>query len=459
MEASIGVRAITVEKSHYDKLTDEQKQSMFEPENIQEAYKIFSGQCAGICYMPDNYLSKGIQNEESAIKRSANNAKSGHYSVYEHAHITFDIVCSKAVAMVLNSTRLYSTSEKSARYTKMTPKTEIETLKYDYWMDKFSKLIKIYYPNYNDKDIEKLAMENARYLTSVFTPTTMEFTVPYSRAILIPQWLNDVSEKIYAIYNNYLSSRGVTNDSIEVYYKELADECTLIATLINNCIGEHKTVETLKDHKDIGISLFTNLNNISEDVYRPTKDNNSSSSIISLFEDPVNIKEHYGDTYISSYKASFASVAQIQRHRTCPVQISLPINITKNDCYVPPIIKGTPLEEEWKRDFITLVDNGVCPQATLLKVIEKGITSDFILKCKERLCARAQLETCHVVRDQVEKFYLNKDNIYEPRAKKDIEGMVNTFATDEKVRTRCCFPGYICNEPCDRVRSNYKRNI
>ena len=223
MESEIKVRAITVEKSHYDKLTDEQKQSMFEPENIQEAYKIFSGQCAGICYMPDNYLSKGIQNEESAIKRSANNAKSGHYSVYEHAHITFDIVCSKAMAMVLNSTRLYSTSEKSARYTKMTPKTEIETLKYDYWMDKFSKLIKIYYPNYSDKDIEKLAMENARYLTSVFTPTTMEFTVPYSRAILIPQWLYDISEKIYAIYNNYLS-RGVTNDSIEVYYKELADE-------------------------------------------------------------------------------------------------------------------------------------------------------------------------------------------------------------------------------------------
>lgn len=459
MESEIRVRAITVEKSHYDKLTDEQKQSMFEPENIQEAYKIFSGQCAGICYMPDNYLSKGIQNEESAIKRSGNNAKSGHYSVYEHAHITFDIVCSKAMAMVLNSTRLYSTSEKSARYTKMTPKTEIETLKYDYWMDKFGKLIKIYYPNYSDKDIEKLAMENARYLTSVFTPTTMEFTVPYSRAILIPQWLYDISEKIYAIYNNYLSSRGVTNDSIEVYYKELADECTLIATLINNCIGEHKAVETLKDHKDIGISLFTNLNNIREDVYRPTKNNDSSSSIISLFEDPVDVKEHYGDTYISSYKASFASVAQIQRHRTCPIQISLPINITKNDCYVPPIIKGTPLEDEWKRDFISLVDNGVCPQATLLKVIEKGITSDFILKCKERLCARAQLETCHVVRDQVEKFYLNKDNIYEPGTKKDIEGMVNKFTTDEKVRTRCCFPGYICNEPCNRVRSNYKRNI
>ena len=135
------------------------------------------------------------------------------------------------------------------------------------------------------------------------------------------------------------------------------------------------------------------------------------------------------------------------------------MDITKNDCYIPPIIKGTPLENEWKKDFITLVENGVCPQATLLKVIEKGITSDFILKCKERLCARAQLETCHVVRDQVENFYLNKENIFEPRTKRDIEGMVSKYATDEKVRTRCCFPGYICNEPCNRVRSNYKRNI
>ena len=453
----VEIRAITVEKSHYEKLNNEERDMIFEPDKIQESYKIFSGQCAGICYMQDNYLSEGIQNEESAIKRSANNAKSGHYSVYEHAHITFDIECSKAMAMILNSTRLYSTSEKSARYTKMTPKTDMEVELYNYWMDKFTKLIKIYYPNYNDKDIEKLAMENARYLTSVFTPTTMEFTVPYSRAILIPQWLNDICDKIYAIINVY-KDKGISkqHNSIIVYYNDIADECRELAILMDNSINEYycNDFRTLKDHKDIGISFFTNLNNIHCPINK-----DSSSNIIEIFKTPVNVKNHYGDTYISTYKASFASVAQIQRHRTCPVQISLPLDITNNDCYVPPIIKETPLETEWKKNFITLVNNGIYPQATLLNVIEKGITSDFILKCKERLCARAQLETCHIIRDQVENFYFNKENIYEPKTKRDIEGMINKFATDEKVYTRCCFPGYKCNEPCNRIRSNYKRII
>ena len=470
METGISIRAITIEKSHYEKLTPEQRENIFSPENIQKAYKIFSGQCAGICYMPDNYLSEGIQNEDSALKRSANNAKSGHYSVYEHAHITFDLVCSKALAMVLNSTRLYSTSEKSARYTKMTPKTEIESYKYKLWMNKFISLIKIYYPDYSDKDVEKLAMENARYLTSVFTPTTMEFTVPYSRAILIPQWLRDISQKIFTIID-YYRCNGIADEnmynSINIYYKEIANECSQLACLIDDCINENYIDKTLKDHKDIGISFFTNLNNISKDMYQHDEENGNKLynlynlySIAKIFETPVNIKEYYGDTYTSNYKASFASVAQIQRHRTCPVQISLPLYITKEDCYVPPIIKGTPLETEWKNDFITLVNEGVCPQATLLTVTEKGLTSDFILKCKERLCARTQLETCHIVRDQVENFYLNKDNIYEPRTKKDIEGMVNKNSeTKEKVFTRCCFPGYICNESCNRIKSNYKRNI
>ena len=80
---------------------------------------VFSGKAAGICYMPDDYLSNGIQNDETALKRALGNAKSGHYSVFEHSHISFLIETTKAMAMVLNSTKLYTTSEKSARYTKM----------------------------------------------------------------------------------------------------------------------------------------------------------------------------------------------------------------------------------------------------------------------------------------------------------------------------------------------------
>ena len=58
-------------------------------DNINDAATIFAGKNAGICYMPNDYTSDGINDEESCLKRAKFNIKSGHYSVYEHYHITF----------------------------------------------------------------------------------------------------------------------------------------------------------------------------------------------------------------------------------------------------------------------------------------------------------------------------------------------------------------------------------
>ena len=58
--------------------------------------------------------------------------------------------------------------------------------------------------------------------------------------------------------------------------------------------------------------------------------------------------------------------------------------------YVPPIIKGTKLEEEWLKDISSLED--FYPQGMLVKVNERGTLENFILKCTERLCGAAQLE-------------------------------------------------------------------
>ena len=168
------------------------------PADITDAAMLFGGKNAGICYMPDDYTSEGINDTEACLKRAKFNIKSGHYSVFEHYHITFlmeDIP--KIMAMILNSTRLYNTSEKSARYTKMKPETELETELYDKWSKKFTEILLEKHPELTGLEITKLAQENARYLISVFTPTTMSFTVPYSRAILLIDWLKDLNSWLY----------------------------------------------------------------------------------------------------------------------------------------------------------------------------------------------------------------------------------------------------------------------
>jgi len=117
---------------------------------------------AGICLMPDDYLSQGIQNEASSLKRAEGTVNSGHHSVYDHAHMTLTIEgIPKILAMLLNSTEDYVTSEKSARYTVLKPETEAELVLYEKWIVKFTDLISKTYPNIDPKMVNKLALEKA----------------------------------------------------------------------------------------------------------------------------------------------------------------------------------------------------------------------------------------------------------------------------------------------------------
>ena len=119
-------------------------------EDMNRELTILSGKAAGVCYMPDDYAENGIQDEVKALKRAAGNSESGHHSVYEHGQISFVIKTSKMMAMVLNSLGVYTTSEKSARYTKMQPETELELELYNKWKKKVQDLILSYYPNTDD---------------------------------------------------------------------------------------------------------------------------------------------------------------------------------------------------------------------------------------------------------------------------------------------------------------------
>ena len=139
---------------------------------IEEALN-FSGKEAGICYMPDTIDTILAESEEKTMRRANGNMSSNHHSVFGHAHYNFVFEeIPKIMAMVLNNEGIYCTSEKSARYTKMQPSEE-ERVLYEKWIEIYKKRIHEVYPNIDDKQAQKLAQENARYLISVFTPATV----------------------------------------------------------------------------------------------------------------------------------------------------------------------------------------------------------------------------------------------------------------------------------------------
>ena len=423
---------------------------------VREEMQIFAGKAAGICYMPDDYFSKAFDDNEKSINRSKRNAVNGHYSVYEHGHINLIIKTSKIMAMILNSLNLYATSEKSGRYTVMKPETELEQEMYVKWKNVFVELITPFYEKYlTEKEIDKLAMENARYMISVFTPTVMEYTIPYNRAILTCGWLYELADTI----ETFVDEHPMVLPKISKYdyfYDRVKDECNELADLISGQIGITKNDHILDDHKKIGIEFFRTFGAL----YKANMNGKESVDMLSKFKfDNDNINEYFGDVYTSRYKASFAELAQGERHRTLHYSMELPERLNP---YIPKIIRGSAYEVEWTRDFDKLISNKIIPQGTLVDIVEQGRFVDFVLKCKERLCSRAQLEIMEITRDQLTRFTHYTGNLsYANRAL--LEGMIirpKNGNGDVVVKSRCNFPGYKCKEPCKVVNTNinYYRN-
>ena len=423
---------------------------------VREEMQIFAGKAAGICYMPDDYFSKAFDDDEKSINRSKRNAINGHYSVYEHGHINLIIQTTKIMAMILNSLNLYATSEKSGRYTVMKPETELEQEMYTKWKNVFVELITPFYEKYlTEKEIDKLAMENARYMISVFTPTVMEYTIPYNRAILTCGWLYELADTIETFVDEHPKVLPKIS-KYDYFYDRVKDECNELADLISGQIGITKNDHILDDHKKIGIEFFRTFGAL----YKANMNGKESVNMLSKFKfDNDNINEYFGDVYTSRYKASFAELAQGERHRTLHYSMELPERLNP---YIPKIIRGSAYEVEWTRDFDKLISNKIIPQGTLVDIVEQGRFVDFVLKCKERLCSRAQLEIMEITRDQLARFTHYTGNLsYANRAL--LEGMIirpKNGNGDVVVKSRCNFPGYKCKEPCKVVNTNinYYRN-
>lgn len=316
---------------------------------IEGDFRAFGGANAGICYMKDKYKGER-EDRASSIDRFKRVIETGHHSVAEHVQVTLlleDIP--KIVAMMLNNMGVYATSEKSGRYTEMRGNTEKERKLYDKWVELFKGQINMEYGDKLDEcRRDKLARENARYLLSVFTPTTMSYTASLRTWNYIIDWFENLDMRGYK----------------QGYFKEkLATSVTEVVGGLRRVAGLY--VAGLRDIKRRPRVLIEN---------ERIEGTNG-----------VNV---VGGMYESKYYVSFAGFGQLQRHRTLQHIMSFDGESTRY--YVPKIIEGTELEKEWFADMASVKET--VPQGTMVYVKEYGGISDFILKCMERLCGRAQLE-------------------------------------------------------------------
>ena len=347
----------------------------------------FSGKSAGICYLPDTMEQLLNESEEKTEKRATRTLESGHHSVF--AHVQYNLILEdipKILAMILNNEKVYNTSEKSGRYTKMKASEDEEGI-YLKWRKVLKDEILKEYPDMDEKRAMKLSQENARNFISIFTPaTTMEYTVSFMQLNYIIHW-----------FKNYIEQEPDTpfNIKLKPVLKEFIEKTSFAY------------VDSLNsDLKGRKLSLFASRKR----------------------------KEEFGENYSTNYKVTFPELAQAQRHRTLYYEITIP---EEKEYYVPIIIRNTELEKQWLEDMKSLETN--YPQGMLIEVNERGTAENFALKCMERLCGAAQLEIALQTKETLNKYIENTKNTNEE---------VYEFLKQYSSGARCTFKGWKCNSPC-----------
>ncbi|MBQ1528050.1 FAD-dependent thymidylate synthase, partial [Candidatus Saccharibacteria bacterium] len=361
--------------------------------------KIFAGRSAGICYMKDTFERIEAWDDEKAMGLFEGIGKSGHHSVA--GHTSYNLLLTgvpKIIAMILNNEKDYNTSEKSARYTTMATEGDEKRL-YNKWFALFYEAIRGQYYELDDKTIEKLAKENARYFISVFTPaTTMEYTVDFRQGNYLIQFLENYAEKIS-------ESDDPFNTKL---YPRLIETAQLFRSVLN--------CEEIRDKKWRGLSLFADRKR----------------------------SEYFGEVYSTNYVGSFAQLAQAQRHRTLNYEMRLP-DLREASFFVPPILKAMPgLAEQYLKDIDSVKEN--YPQGMQVLINERGTVEDFVLKCSERLCGAAQLEICFQTKATLDK-YLARTSIYGET------GVLNLLHRIHG-KTKCQFTQQECTRPCPAGRAS-----
>ncbi len=347
------------------------------------------GKIAGVCYAQQGFDALKDEDEKKTNGRIDRTINNGHHSVYDHIMINFNIKgLPKILAMVLNNEHQYTTSEKSARYTKVEKSDEVEI--YNKWVEIYKDKIKTRYESFDDRKCEKLAQENARYLVSVFMDTEMIYSTTLRQINYIVSWMRKYIEEI---------------DENNNFQKKLA-----------------KAMEEF-------IKQMEKLNVLEDGLLR-----NEKNRSISLFGKNVNKRvDYFSDVYSINYEASFAYLAQAQRHRTLDYEIRI---MDDKKYFIPPIIEDDEnLVKEWLKDISTVE----YPQGEMILINERGTYENFILKCQERLCTAAQLEICNKTKEIL--------TMYEENLKEKEHYLYDDIIKYNK-GARCSFPGYNCTEKC-----------
>ena len=375
----------------------------------------FSGMAAGICYLPQTMAELLSEPLEKTAKRAQNNIRLGHHSVFGHA--TYNLVLEdvpKIVAMLLNNEKAYTTSEKSARYTRMQCTPEEQVL-YDKWLELFVERIQQIYPELTDRHTLKLAQENARYLISVFTPATvMEYTVSFGQLNYILSWARE-----------FIAAEPPTDEKVSVYKNF---PCSSELVWVQTAAGPF--YQQLRGALQEFLAAMPDLT--VEGLNTGAKHRG-----FSLIAKPRWRREEFGENYCTTYWASLAQLAQAQRHRTLSYEMMVP-DASNFRFYVPPIIEGTDLGDEWLRDIGSLAKN--YPQGMQVIVNERGTLENFVLKCTERLCGAAQLEIARQTRQTLDNY---QQQLY-------ARGLIDEYALLEPYLRgpRCTFPDWSCEAPC-----------
>ena len=347
----------------------------------------FSGKCAKVCYekttIEDIFNEKG----ETSANRALRCIASGHHSVFDHIYYSLSLEgVPKIMAMIVNNEKFYAASEKSGRYTKMATSGREKEL-YEKWIEIYKEVILKKHPDFKEDYAEKLAQENARYLISVFTPATdMVYTTSIRQWNYIMYWAQEYIDK-------------VPNDNFTVRVKEVLKEF-------------------LSKMPDIKIDGLTT---------------EAKGREFSLFGKRIR-KEYFDEGYSVNYPLSFAALAQSHRHKPIKYEFTF---MDEVKFYVPAIIEGTELEEEWLKDITSLKDN--YPQGMLVYVNERsGGYEDLIQKCTERLCGAVQLETMRRT--------INTVNRYMEAVKFSEQDIYNALL--EYNKPKCMQPNNKCGNAC-----------
>lgn len=353
----------------------------------------FGQTCGRICYSEFDFdrLDKEPRNE-GVLRRVLEN---GHHSVFDHTALHFymkDIP--KALVMVLNNERAYTTSEKSARFTKMKCIEPGQKMLYDRWMVHLRPLIDDVYPEMDDakkrgENIDKLCQENARYMTSVFTPTKMMHSVSWRQ-------INFIIHE----FERFVDEHNFGKDE---YKRRLA-----------------LSMKDFLAQPDVAGLKYEHLEN-------------QTDRHLTFFRERA-VEKFFGDTYSRSYLMSFAGLGQAHRHRTLTYNVSDGYQLgAELGFFVPEIIKGNEkLAEEWERD-LRAVSREDFPQAQLLVVNERGTSEDFRSKCILRLCGQAQHEIMRNTLETAEEYADYKPEIKLWMKPKCMQGM--------KCNERCVWGG------------------